>query len=346
MLHLLFGTRLTSLFFRTLVYVTLFFAVLFSTAALAHPISLKADAPKRYEVKRGDSLWAIAIQFLDDPWMWPQLWQANKQVDDPNLLYPGDIIELLDGRTRLRLQPRLRILTLQAPIPFMPLEQVNAFLNRDIMIERPIFEDGLYALRITGGRSLAVKGDQLEVLGKLSEGVTRYGIYRELDEVRDPLTRKHLGYITRALGSAVLLANTEGLPRLEITESFEEVRVGDRLLPFMDSPFREGFQPSVPEKPLHGTLLQGLANQQLISNHQAVMLNMGSDQLKPGTLLEILAPGRRLRNHSTGEVIFAAENRKGMVMVYRVFENISFALVMNSKEPMLPGDVFRQATMN
>ncbi|NLW05244.1 MAG: LysM peptidoglycan-binding domain-containing protein [Pseudomonadaceae bacterium] len=332
-------------FFRTGL-VALFFAALFSTTAIAQAISLKADAPKRYEVKRGDSLWLIASQFLDDPWMWPQLWQANKQVGDPNLLYPGDIIELLDGQDRLRLQPRLRILMLQQPIPFMPLAQVNAFLNRDIMIERPKFEDGLYAVHITGDRSLASTGDHLEVLGELTEGVKHYAIYRELEEIRDPLTRKHLGYRARALGSALLVNDKNRLPLLEITESFEEIRVGDRLLPFIDSPFGEGFQPSVPEKPLHGTLLQGLAGQKLISSHQAVMLNMGGDQLEPGTLLEILAPGRRLRNHSTGEVIFAAENRKGTVMVYRVFENISFALVMHSKEPMLPGDVFRQATIN
>lgn len=332
--------------FRTW-FVALFLAAgLFSSAAIAQTtqtLSLKPDAPKRYEVKRGDSLWFIATQFLDDPWMWPQLWRANKQVGNPNLLYPGDIIELLDVRAGLRLQPRLRILALQQPIPFMPLEQVNAFLNRDIMIDRPQFEDALYAVHIAGDRSLAAQGDQLEVLGDLTAGVTRYGIYRELEEVRDPLTRKHLGYRARALGSARLVNSSNRLPQLEITESFEEIKVGDRLLPFIDSPFGEGFQPSRPEQPLHGTLLKGLSDQQFISRHQAVMLNMGGDKLKPGALLEIIAPGRRMRNHATGEVIFAAENRKGVVMVYRVFENTSFALVMNSKEPMLPGDIFRRA---
>lgn len=336
MLHVLFRTWL----------VALLVAVLLSSAAVAQTVSLKADTPKRYEVQRGDSLWSIAAQFLEDPWMWPQLWQANPQVNNPHLLYPGDILELLEGRAGLRLKPRLRILTLQEPIPFMPLDQVNAFLNRDLMIDRPEFEDALYTVHITGERSLAVKGDKLEVLGDLSEGVTRYGIYRELDEVRDPLTRKHLGYRARALGSAHLVNNEGRLPQLEITESFEEIKVGDRLLPFIDSPFGEGFQPSVPEQPLHGTLLRGLSDQKFISRYQAVMLNMGGDKLKPGALLEIIAPGRRLRNHKTGEVIFAAENRKGTVMVYRVFDNTSFALVMNSKEPMLPGDIFRRAEIH
>lgn len=333
MLHMLFRTGL----------VTLLMAALLSTTAIAQVVSLKADAPKRYEVKRGDSLWFIATQFLNDPWMWPQLWQANKQVGNPHLLYPGDVIELLNGQAGIRLQPRLRILALQQPIPFMPIEQVNAFLNRDIMIDRPAFEDALYTVHIAGERSLASQGDQLEVLGDLTPDVTRYAIYRELEEVRDPLTRKHLGFRARALGSARLINSTNRLPQLEITESFEEIKVGDRLLPFIDSPFGDGFQPKVPEQPLHGILLQGLLGQELISRNQAVMLNRGGDQLKPGVLLEIIAPGRRLRNHNTGEVVFAAENRKGVVMVYRVFENTSFALVMSSKEPMLSGDIFRQA---
>jgi len=330
---------------RTRFVALLFIAALFSTAAVAQTVSLKADAPKRYEVQRGDSLWSIAAKFLDDPWMWPQLWRANPQVDNPNALYPGDVIELLEGRTGVRLQPRLRILTLQKPIPFLPLKQVSAFLNRDVMIDRPEFEDALYTVHLVGGRSLAAKGDKLEVLGDLSEGVTRYGIYRELEAVRDPLTRKHLGYHARAIGSARLVNSQGHLPQLEITDSFEEIRVGDRLLPFIENPFGEGFQPSVPEKPLHGTLLRGLSDQKLISRYQAVMLNVGGDKLKPGTLLEIIAPGRRLRNPNTGEVIFAAENRKGTVMVYRVFENTSFALVMNTKEPMQAGDIFHRMEM-
>lgn len=335
-----------SLVFLRARFIALLIATLFSTAAVAQAVSLKADAPKRYEVQRGDSLWTIAAEFLEDPWMWPQLWQANPQVSDPHSLYPGDVIELLDGRAGIRLQPRLRILTLQQPIPFLPLEQVRTFLNRDVMVDRPEFEDALYTVHITGDRSLAAKGDKLEVLGDLAEGVTHYGIYRELEAVRDPLTREYLGYRARALGSARLV-NAEGrLPQLEITDSFEEIKVGDRLLPFVANPFGEGFQPSMPEQPLHGTLLKGLSDQKLISRYQAVMLNVGGDKLKPGALLEIIAPGRRLRDHNTGEVIFAAENRKGTVMVYRVFENTSFALVMHSKEPMLSGDVFRRAEMH
>ncbi|MBE0506668.1 MAG: LysM peptidoglycan-binding domain-containing protein [Marinospirillum sp.] len=318
--------------------------LLCSFAVSAQTLSLKADAPKRYEVQRGDSLWSVAQKFLQDPWMWPQLWQANPHVSNPHLLYPGDVLELLEGENILRIQPRLRIMALQEPIPFMPLHQLEAFLNRDLMIDRPEFEDALYVVGLSEGRTMAAKGDQLNVLGDMTEGVTRYGIYRELEEVRHPVTRKHLGFKAQSLGTARLISDDDKMSVFEITNSYQEIRVGDRLLPFSESPFGDGFQPALPANPLHGKLLRALANDQtLIGSLQPVMLDMGSDQLQPGHLLEVLAPGRRLRNPATGEVIFAAENRKGLVMVYRVFDHTSFGLVMHAREPLVPGDVFRQA---
>lgn len=327
----------------------LFFLILslLVVATSAQAVSLKVDAPERYEVQRGDSLWSVSSRFLKDPWMWPQLWQANQQVSNPHLLYPGDVLELLqqDGKPVLHLRPRLRIITLQEPLPYMPLDQVSSYLNADIMIDRPEFEDALYIVNLGEGRTLASRGDQLDVLGDLTQGVTRYNIYRELEEVRHPVTRKHLGFKARSIGTARLLSDDGRLPRFEITGSQEEIRVGDRLLPHVESPFDQAFQPRPPTKPLHGMVLRSLeaADQQLIGTYQPVMLDLGNTALQPGQLLEVLAPGRRLRDPQTGEVIFAAEQSRGLVVVYRTFDAVSFGLVLQSSQPMHPGDVFRQA---
>ena len=320
--------------------------LLLIVSASLQAVSLKPDAPERYEVKRGDSLWSIAAQYLDDPWMWPQLWQANPQVEDPHKLYPGDIVYLLEGENFLRLKPRLRIMTLQAPIPFMPLDQVEAYINRDIMVDRLEFEDSLYIAKIEEGRSLGAKGHQLEVLGDLTPGVTRYGIYRDIEEVRDPINRrKVLGHFARSVGSARLVRDEEGYAAiLEITENFEEVRVGDRLMPFAASSFGEGFNPEPPSQPVTGLVVRSLKRgQSRIGQYQPVMLNQGAQHLKPGDLLQVLEPGKRRRDPRNGENVFAGENPRGLVMVYRVFENTSFGLVMNSNQPLYPEDTFRKA---
>ena len=314
-------------------------------SASLQAVSLKPDAPERYEVKRGDSLWSIAAQYLEDPWMWPQLWMANPQVKNPHLLYPGDIIHLLPGENFLRLKPRLRIMTLQEPIPFMPVDQVKPYLNRDLMVDRHEFEDSLYIVRIEEGRTLGGRGHRIDVLGDLQPNTRHYGIYRNIEEVRDPLTRRVLGHMARAVGNARLVRDEEGYAAiLEITDSFEEIRVGDRLLPFGPSPFGEGFNPAPPKEPVTGLVVRSLKpGQTRVGLFQPLLLNRGEGDLKPGDLLEVLEPGKQRRDDPRGPLIFAGENPRGMVMVYRVFENTSFALVMNANQPIQAEDTFRRA---
>ena len=325
--------------------ISLLFFLLFFFSASLQAVSLKPDAPERYEVKRGDSLWSIASQYLEDPWMWPQLWMANPQVSNPHLLYPGDILHLLPGEHFLRLKPRLRIMTLQDPIPFMPVDRIESYLRHDLMVDRNEFEDSLYIVRIQEGRTLGGRGHRIDVLGDLAPGARDFGIYRDIEEVRDPITRRVLGHMARSVGRARFVRDEEGYAAvLEITDSFEEIRVGDRLLPAGSSPFGQGFKPAPPQQAVTGMVVRSLVpNQELVGQYQPVLLNRGSDYLRPGDLLEVLEPGKQRRDDPRGPLIFAGENSRGIVMVYRVFDNTSFALVMNSNQPLQAEDRFRPA---
>ena len=51
-----------------------------------------------YTIKKGDCLWFLAFQFLGNPFRWPQIWQLNPYIKNPDLIYPGDILKI-SGRS-------------------------------------------------------------------------------------------------------------------------------------------------------------------------------------------------------------------------------------------------------
>ncbi len=79
---------------RRLIYLT-FAALMLAGIAVAQDVSVRSDHPEEYVVVKGDTLWDISGRFLDKPWQWPAIWHANPQIENPHLIYPGDVISLV-----------------------------------------------------------------------------------------------------------------------------------------------------------------------------------------------------------------------------------------------------------
>ena len=106
-------------------------AALLTVGTFALAQEFRGDHPATYTVKRGDTLWDIAGRFLKEPWLWPEIWQANPQIANPHLIYPGDVISLsyLD-RVTAGVKPGPRN---EAPINATPLSAIEAYL-RDVRV--------------------------------------------------------------------------------------------------------------------------------------------------------------------------------------------------------------------
>ena len=146
---------------------TLIMAMLLSiSSVMAEAVLLNKDVPEKYVVKRGDTLWDISGVFLQDPWMWPEIWHANQQIENPHLIYPGDTITLvyIDGvpqlvvnRSRdLKLSPEIRAMDHAEAISALPLEVIDNFLSKTRVTDDVTLRSAPYVLggterRISGG---------------------------------------------------------------------------------------------------------------------------------------------------------------------------------------------------
>ena len=107
---------------------------------------LAEDAPEEYVVQVGDTLWDIAATFLRDPWYWPEIWYVNPEIENPHLIYPGDVLGLvyIDGQPRItnvrastyRLSPQARVTPLTEAVTSIPYEDVAAFLSSGVILEK------------------------------------------------------------------------------------------------------------------------------------------------------------------------------------------------------------------
>ena len=128
-------------FSTVLLAAVLFTSLVTTSSSFANQnVVINEDVPNRYTVVRGDTLWDISAVFLQDPWMWPEIWHANQQIDNPHLIYPGDIISLvyINGVPQLKivrsrevkLSPEIRSLDHDEAISALPLNVISTFLSK------------------------------------------------------------------------------------------------------------------------------------------------------------------------------------------------------------------------
>jgi len=310
-------------------------------------VELNQDVPETYIVKKGDTLWGISGMYLKQPWLWPELWEVNPQIDNPHLIFPGDELYLtwVDGQPRLRMRrgrdvkltPTMRVNPLDLAIPIIPLDQIQAFLLRHRIMAAEDLNNSAYI--VAGDRSnlLSASGDRVYGRGHFPEGERAYGIFRAGQTYIDPVTNELLGYQAQAIGNAKLLsANDEEVTELEITRINEEVRHGDRLLPMEERILDATFHPRAPEVDIEGGLMiavDGGVTQ--IGSTDIVVLNKGKrDGLEIGQVLAIYKAGELVFDKVAEQNVQLPDSRAGLAMIFEVFEKASYAIVLKSSRPL------------
>lgn len=370
---------------RKLIHFT--FAVLLTGAVAAQDVSLRSDHPDRYVVVKGDTLWDISGRFLDKPWQWPAIWQANPQIENPHLIYPGDVISLVyvDGVPQLRLSrgdsdtvklsPAIRIVDKKEPINAIPLESIEPFLRNMRIISPAEFATLPYIVANQEDRITATYSDQTYARG-LSAGVgdelvvarvlSIYDHVGEGDEIRRVLPKKHWKQVPNVRDpnktlwndtlpwnrrpknpvayelveiSRVRVAKAGEISVLDIIRDRTEVMEGDLILPIDEHGYDSTFFPHAMDSVPQG--LRILATKDALKGvgpYQIVAVSGGTRQgVESGHVFSVFRPGRTVDDRTAYRYgSFAKESEvtlpdkyHALVMVFRSFDDISYAMVMS-----------------
>ncbi len=325
------------------------------TIAVPQPpqvVELEPHHPLRYTVSSGDTLWSIAARFLKDPWLWPEVWYVNPQIRNPHRIYPGDVIELVyvDGRPRLQLQedvrrvrlsPQIRTEPLAAPIPLIPYAEIAPFLTQPHVIDEATLARQPYVLRPFEAHQLIVgANDQVYVRGVEPLVGTLYQVVRRGKALYDPESGELLGH--EAVHAGVLRIVQPGDPAVaRITESRQEIMAGYRLLPMQETALTD-ITPHAPRQAIRGRVISIYNGIAQAGRNQVVTLNLGRHNgLTEGDVLAICQDSGQVRDPQTQEQIRLPDRRAGEILVFRVFDKVSYALIVRSSRSINVRDLVR-----
>lgn len=336
--------------------------VCYGALAVADVVQLKSDHPDTYVVKKGDTLWDISSLFLNDPWLWPDIWHINPQIENPHLIYPGDQLALVqvgeqtkvtvterapvklqDTGGPVKLLPEIRTSDLEAAIPAIPLERINAFLSKSRLLDsEKQLKSAPYILAGQDKRIISGAGDRIYARGEFKEGVKNYGVYRAGEVYVDPDTKEVLGLQARDIGSVRVADVEKDIATLIVNRSPEEMRIDDRLLESEEQSLVSTFTPKAPKEKIRGTIIGVEGAVRNAGNMSVVVINRGKrENLQAGDVLEIAKAGEIVRDRNKNQNVQLPDHKAGILMVFRVFEKMSLGLILQTDVPVAIGDRVR-----
>ncbi len=335
----------------------------------ADVVQLNPDHPERYTVVKGDTLWDISTRFLKSPWLWPKIWKINQDIKNPHLIYPGDVIVLRmvngqpelsvlrkekltpelpslpsvstapaaaapsDGRT-VKLEPRVHSEPLESAIPTIQPNAIAPFLSRPLAVGKNELEDAGYISAGFDDRIALGNGSIFYARGLKDDGPEYYQIFRLGKAIHDPDTGELLAYEAIYLGDAQRLESGDP-SKLVVTSVKQEILPTDRLLAAPKKGSLPYYYPHPPKTDVHGSVVSALNSLDEIGPYAIIGISLGTREgMNDGTVLRVMRHVGTARDPITHERYKLPDEESGLVMVFRTYEKMSYALVMTATHPV------------
>lgn len=325
--------------------------------------TLKVDAPNRYVVKKGDTLWDISGRYLDSPWRWKEIWAANRQIKNPNLIYPGDILImcLIQGKTLIGVdtgegcagiekqinQPVVKEETVEVTssagsVPPIPLSAIQNWLDNSIVVNPTDFETTPYVLASKNRNLITTKGDKIYAKGLPLIVGQSYGIYHKGDPYIDPKTKEVIGLeVEQVATGLVTQVSANGVSSIQLTETHgKEVHEGDRVFVELGNLIPPVFYPTPANVDRGGLIVRIMGSIGSAAQGSVIAVNLGTENgAKPGDVLTVFRRGPVVRDIYDNDMpVRLPSEISGVVMIFKTFDKISYAYVLSSEIPLNVGD--------
>ena len=321
-----------------------------------------------HKVEKGDTLWDITAHYLGTPWTWPSIWKENEGIDNPHLIYPGDLIwitehgirkvtpeeaeALLAGQSPSALSEiPLADAPKQAPDPFAALDGHATLEGRSLVFP------GLHRASFVTAEELEAAAAVLgthepnywlshtqRMIVSAGEGHTEIGedytVFRVRRQVLHPETGKPVGFMVEVVGRVEVQEVHPETSYATVTAAYAEIEPGDRLLPYEELP--EEFASAPSAEAVSGIILALQPERLWSADGDVVVLDRGTeDGLGPGRELVVYRPGGEVRDPLSGSPVLEPDDLVARLFVLRAGYTSSVALVTEARTEIRDGDRFR-----
>jgi hypothetical protein len=339
----------------------------------ADEVQLKPDHPERYNVVKGDTLWDISTRFLKSPWHWPKIWKINDQIKNPHLIYPGDVIvfRMVDGKPELtvlrketitapglpslsetakaqepaagptsadgrtaKLEPQVHSQALDAAIPTIPPNAILPFLTHTLVVGENELEQAGYITTGLDDRIALGNGSQFYARQLKDDDPEYFQVVRIGKPIRHPDSGELLAYEAVYLGNAHRLEIGDP-SKLVVTEVKQEIIPTDRLVEAPKKASLPYYYPHAPKTKVEGRIVSALNAVAEIGPLTVVGITLGTREgIEEGHVLRVMRHAGKHKDPVTRKRYKLPDEESALVMVFRTYEKMSYALVMTASQPV------------
>jgi hypothetical protein len=266
------------------------------------PVSAEEVDFKEYIIKKGDTLWDISNNELDNPFFWPRLWQENPHIKNPDLIFPNDKIRIPPKEMVVPLiKPAVKEVPPTAVVSKPELKEVLKETPKRYIIDKNLFIGSGWISEefpsiigeiVTSLDARILVGKNEIIFLKTSikaERGDKFLVIRNVKEVRHPKTNDALGYLIKVPGIVEVIGKKDNLLKAKVITSYEEIEVGDGLLPYKE--LEPPLAPTIARTPdISGYIVASSRNSELVSTGDIVFLDKGEDDgVRIGDVFSVFA---------------------------------------------------------